>query len=398
MSEYGITPAGFVRKPFDLILLENQKKAKELFGDDINLSVYDPMGAYINYVAWKEHRNWELAEQVYYSLWLDSSTGVSLDRVVSFGGLKRISKQKAVVVIAFSGDINTYIPINFQVETSQGIGFVTLSDGYISESGNVEIMCQCVLKGRVGSIPSNTIKSFPYIEGLKSVSNPAPSYGGREIETDAEIKARYGDINNSTGSTLTAVINAVKNITDVIECQGYENTKEVELSGLPPHSIHIIAMGGNEQAIVEAIYSNKSAGIESYGSVSKTVHDVLGNPHIVSFSRPVIKTGVVRVIVQKNTLWNEESEKDVKTNIIKYIGGIDTRIYGAETIITEYRGCKIGEDLYSWKASASLNDVKGIENLQIFLSKEGEEEDTKISVNTNELIRTETSKVVIEYA
>lgn len=56
--------------------------------------------------------------------------------------------------------------------------------------------------------------------------------------------------------------------------------------GRPPKSFEIVAQGGDDTAIAEAIYGAKPAGIETYGNTTIDITDAFGNIYPISFSRP----------------------------------------------------------------------------------------------------------------
>jgi hypothetical protein len=53
--EYGLTDKGFIAKPFEVILEEEQDLFRAAFGTDIDLSNDTPEGAYVANQAIKKH-------------------------------------------------------------------------------------------------------------------------------------------------------------------------------------------------------------------------------------------------------------------------------------------------------------------------------------------------------
>ena len=85
------------------------------------------------------------------------------------------------------------------------------------------------------------------------------------------------DFNGSYGGQAQPLIQVVSNTTG--------STLSVSF-GRPGHSIEIVALGGSDTAIANAILNSKPAGIQSYGSTTVTVFDSLGTARTISFSRP----------------------------------------------------------------------------------------------------------------
>jgi hypothetical protein len=139
------------------------------------------------------------------------------------------------------------------------------------------------------------------VSGLSSISNLAEGDIGRDVETDAALRLRL------TGARLGAatldsiqsrVLDEVDGVSTVLVV---ENRTDATVGVLPPHSIHVIVQGGDDQEIAEKIWAVKPAGIEMYGTTTKTVVDGSGNNQSVKFSRPTTVYGWVRIRYTRNT-------------------------------------------------------------------------------------------------
>ncbi len=75
-------------------------------------------------------------------------------------------------------------------QTESGIQFRAMESAAISGSGMVRI--QAVAAGAEGNVPANTIKYMPVsIPGITSVTNPEPTEGGYDTESDEDLLQRY---------------------------------------------------------------------------------------------------------------------------------------------------------------------------------------------------------------
>ena len=114
MTNYGVTSAGFVRKPYNVILNDNEDKARDLFGEDIDISINSPVGLFVQLLSWQSNLIWQEMEKTYYANWLDTAEGVNLEKIVALGGLVRKEPQKAIIQDqVFFGDQGTEIPMSF---------------------------------------------------------------------------------------------------------------------------------------------------------------------------------------------------------------------------------------------------------------------------------------------
>ena len=79
MSKYGVTADGFKRKTYREILDSLHRKARETYGNDIDLSNNAFLGMWLQNEAWELATMWELAEDVYFSPFIDYNEGISQD-------------------------------------------------------------------------------------------------------------------------------------------------------------------------------------------------------------------------------------------------------------------------------------------------------------------------------
>lgn len=86
--------------------------------------------------------------------------------------------------------------------------------------------------------------------------------------------------------------------------------------GLPGHAIEIVVEGGNNTEIAQAIYASKPAGIETYGSVSITIDDAQGQPHVIHFSRPTSVFFYVTISLVTNSDFNPGSISTIQNDIV----------------------------------------------------------------------------------
>lgn len=137
------------------------------------------------------------------------------------------------------------------------------------------------------------------VSGLDSTFNVADAVVGRDLESDADARARRSSrIATSLAGPLEAIRNKILTLNDdetktVLEdVLLFENITEVtDARGIPAKSFEsfIFQAGGasdRDQEIAQAIFDSKPAGIRPFGDVSKSVVDTQGFSHTIQFSRP----------------------------------------------------------------------------------------------------------------
>lgn len=124
--------------------------------------------------------------------------------------------------------------------------------------------------------------------GWQSVYNNVNAVVGIDAETDTQLRQRWSSGIYKRASAMTeAIKEAVAQVDGVTAVRVYENTSdENDEQGRLPHSIEVVVAGGIEQQIAQAIWSRKSGGIDTFGSISADAIDIEGYSHNIKFNRP----------------------------------------------------------------------------------------------------------------
>ena len=185
------------------------------------------------------------------------------------------------------------------------------------------------------------------------MTNSSQSIGGEEVESDADFRTRaINERSVGRTSSLQSIINNVLTVDDVTDVIGFENNTNVtDGQGRPAGSVEIIARGGTDQAVGEAIFARVAGGISTFGSTSINVTDANGDNQVINFNRVTLVNIFVQVNLTTNTNYVAAQHDDlVKQAILDYIGGINPES-------DESLGAGISEDILAWKAQASLFEL-----------------------------------------
>ncbi|WP_446662943.1 baseplate J/gp47 family protein [Geobacillus sp. CCR] len=359
---------GFKRKRYSDLIDDMTLKAKELFGEDVNLSEKSFLGILIRLYAWFLAIIWEVAEKVYNSGYMHKAEGIQLDRKAWEFGITRLQEANAQGTIEIHGTPGFVVEEGTLFETDKGILFELTTDITLDENGVGTGDVVCTEAGTKGNVAANTITiiSNPN-ENIMSVTNPSPTSGGRERETDAEFFERYQQTLSGLGSTSTDSIRAeLLKLNGVRAAVVIENTKSTpDEAGRPPKSISVYVLGGDANEIAQVIFSKKAAGIEAYGTDQVQVLDMAGYPHTIGFSRATEVPIAVQLTIKKNDRFPGDGVQRVKTEIIKYIGGTDAD--GAS-----YTGLNMGEAVVFSKLINQVYRVDGVEDVQLLVGVKGQ--------------------------
>ena len=168
-----------------------QSVARELFGEDINLTERSPLGMFLQANAWEISEAWEEIEKSHYNSFALDSTGIALDKAVSNFGRDRFLGTKATGRLRITGTIGTVIPKGFLVSTDNNLIYETLEEVILlSEEEHTDI--KAMQEGKKYNNPQGAITIIVNpISGVSRVYNPSATTGGSDIETDEALRLRH---------------------------------------------------------------------------------------------------------------------------------------------------------------------------------------------------------------
>ena len=336
-----LTETGFKRRTFAEIVDDKIAKAKELFGEDINTEENTPLGKFIRINAYDEALLSEEMELVYYSIFPNTATGVSLDRLCTFVGISRNPATAARYNVTITGTAETVVPLGFLVGTESGVTFYNNNDVTIGTNGTATLECDCTENGEIGNVDEADITQIvnPAVN-IESISGAALVYRGEEIESDYALRKRFETARDGLGScTEPSIIAAIMRIPTVESAGIIVNDTDAEDSeNRPPHSFECYVAGGENYhaEIAEAIFDKKPIGIKTCGTVSQNITDAAGNAYTVKFSHTTDVDVYVQVSIKANTKYEGDAgEAEIIANVEKYINNLGV---GDSVVLTALYG------------------------------------------------------------
>ena len=317
-----LTAAGFDRSRLDERLATLQVAMRAIFGDDIDIDADTIDGQTLGIFAESVSNLDQLAEDVYHGFNPNSATSVALSRLVQLNGIRRIGGTYSTVDVLCVGQQGTVIPAGSTVSSAATKTiFKTMAAATITATGQVTVSCKAVDMGaKLG--PDNTVtKINSPIYGWQTVNNPASAVVGRDEETDEQLRLRRARSTSTPAqSIIDALYGAVANIPEVLQCEVYENnTGTVQaVTGLPAHSINVIADGGLIADIANQMLTRLNMGVVQVGSVVTTANDSRGNPHTIKFDRPTDVAIKVILNVTKLSGWPTDGATRLKAALVAW--------------------------------------------------------------------------------
>lgn len=210
MAGFGVTEDGFTIKGFDVILAENLTRAQQMFGPDVDLTATSPIRKIAEIAAAEDAELWKRMEDLYYSNFVSTAIGSSLDALGEDLGVPR---QQLFAQGEVTFKINNplpgreyTLPQGTKVITAERVVFyTTVAQTLAAERPTATVPVQAFKRGPTGNIKKGKIVGIDpvylqrYINLIGSttidVTNNAdfgipPFTSGTDNTEDEEYRAR----------------------------------------------------------------------------------------------------------------------------------------------------------------------------------------------------------------
>ena len=197
MSEYGVTPTGFVKKRLDVVLKEVQDDLTEKFGFDVALNPQSFLNVLITNFGDRIAQLWEVAEQVYYSQYPSSAEGVNLDYAGQLGGITREGDKRTKYLVLCTGADGSAIPSGAVIAstTTPQIRFTVLDDYEITRTAfnKAEVKVVSVESEAYYTVSING-NSFSYLSNVEDNAESIISALAESITLEDFTVTENGDV------------------------------------------------------------------------------------------------------------------------------------------------------------------------------------------------------------
>ncbi|MFV0240777.1 MAG: baseplate J/gp47 family protein, partial [Lacrimispora sphenoides] len=364
-DNWGLTEKGFNRPTYTTLLNALEYKARELYGDSINLTVRSPLGLFLRIIAWIWNILWACLEDVYNSRFVDTAAGNSLYGLGRNIGMQLLPEGKATGYITITGTTGVKVPAGFLVATNSGLQYTVTSAVTIGSKGTALAIIKAVKTGTEYNTGAKTVQVIvnpSSVNGVAAVNNKSEITGGREKETDNEFRDRYYESVDYAGGVNADAIRAslLNDVTGVLSAYVYENDQdEYDITyKLPAHSMEAVVYGGLDEEVAKAIYARRAAGIQTVGSTEVSVLTASGQTLGIRFSRPTAKRIWIK-ISNLVTSSGYSGESAIKQALVDYIGDSTSG------------GLEIGVNVVYIKLPGVIDSIPGVEDFDLVISSDG---------------------------
>lgn len=322
-----LTERGFQRPSYDEIVNKQAKRARVLFGQNIDVGEQTALGKFIRIICKDLAEMYEDLEGAYYARFPNTASGVSLDRLCVFAGISRNPPVSAVHRIKLFGNKGYSVPVGFLVGTEDDINFYNVYETIIENDGYCEIIVQAVDFGERGNVAVGNITRIinPAAEITDIEHIAIVSYGSDE-ESDRDLRVRFALAVAGAGSaTAESIRGNVMRVEGVRSAVVIENDSDVtDKDGRPPHTFECYVDTDDltytmDINIANAIFDKKPVGIQSFGKIEVDIIDMSGNSNFIYFTRIQKIYIEISVTVAVTNKFENDGIKIIKENLIEYI-------------------------------------------------------------------------------
>lgn len=354
----GLTNLGYRRRTLEEIINAKIAKAKELFGEDINTEENTALGKYIRINAYDQYNVEETAEKIYYSIFPQTASGQSLDRLGWCVGMSRNVAVPSRYNVKVTGLSGATVAFGMLVSTETQLHFYNTEDTVIGEDGTCNIVVECTEAGTIGNVnASDIIKLVNPLSYIDEVIGVSVVQTGTDTESDIEFVKRMEIVRDGKGSCNEAsIISSLMNIPTVHGAYVVANESVEEANGIPAKSIACYIDGGEDyhQEIAEAIFEKKPIGVGTHGNITVPVSYGALQNYNVKFSHSSEVDIYVKITLVTNNYFETNGLEAIKNNIINHINSLG-----------------IGVPLITTAMYSAIYSVTGVASSQITVSKNG---------------------------
>ncbi len=392
---YGLTKDGLVIKTLAVIRAETEASLREAFGPSLPLGDKTLFGQINGIYSEREASVWQLVQVVDSSQDPNKAVDAALDAVCAITGTVREPATNSTVDLTLAGTPTTNVLAGTQAKTTAEDVFQTTQDAIIvilpswsqptayaagDRVTNSSKCYLCITSGTSGSpgptstsldftdgggvhweyigdgtgvidVPATAVNTGPVIGtagdikfivtpvgGLSTIRNILDAVLGTDVQSNEGLRLlREEELSGDGTGTADAIRGKILKITGVFSANVFvNNTDVIDADGLPPHSIECLVYtpsldADTDQAIVDTIFANVAAGIQTYSgasTVTGTAVDSEGVSHTILFSRPTqIPIYVDVSVVYDAKLYPSDGDVEIEAAIVAFgntgIGGKD---------------------------------------------------------------------------
>ncbi len=279
----GLSRAGFEPESYENIKSRIEGKL-EVFNAGFDFSPESPDGQLIGIMSYELFQCWSQLSNVYNSYNPDFATGAGLRNIGQLSGLPYGVASRSSAVCEVTGTAGTVIPQGSIVLDAVGNEFYVAFDTTIPS--NIQVVAK--VAGPTPVLAGTIIAIQTPLAGWDTVSQPTSGSIGKLAQTEQEYRndRNKSVMRNYTSTEETMQARLVE--LGLTQAKVFNNDTNAPIGSVPAFTIHVTVgeIGNvNENDIAKVILETKPLGCPTYGTSTRTVDDIMGVSHDVSFSK-----------------------------------------------------------------------------------------------------------------
>lgn len=327
-------PNGFIIPSTSAVLAGVQEDINQAFGGNLNPALDTPQGQ----LATSEAAVIDEVNATF--LFLTNqfdpayASGRYQDALARIYFLERIASQPTIVQALCTGLEGVVIPEGAIALAEDGNQYVCTGAGTIPVGGSITLSFACAVDGPIPCPEGSLNQIYQAIPGWDSITNNSDGVIGGLVESRAQFEARRvaSVAANSLGS-LSSVLGAVLRVPGVLDAYVTENdsNEPATIGGvlLNPNSLYVAVVGGEADAVAQAIWSRKAPGCAYNGNQTVTVLDQSPGysppypAYAVSFEVPTPLPILFSVVIADTTAVPADAATQIQNAIVSAFSGGD---------------------------------------------------------------------------
>lgn len=311
MTQNYIGINGLVTQDLASIQSDLISKAKDIYGQSINVEQNSPDGQWINIWAQEKKDALDLATTIYNNLDVDRVVGIPQQILYKLNGLTINAYTYSYVYInVLTSEDVTLQGLDENIENADGTGYTVrdtngnrwiLAETQDLSPGYHTLSFRAAELGAITALPNTINVMETVLKGVTSVNNPAANYlTGNQGETAAQFRRRRNQaMSVPSQGFLESIESQMLNTADITQCKAYDNkSNTVDENGIPAHGVWVIVEGGTSDEIGRIIYNNVPPGIPMKGEQSAVITKQNGSLETVYYDLPTPVTLYIRATIQ----------------------------------------------------------------------------------------------------
>ena len=319
---------------------------KNIYGQDISIAQDSPDGQMIGIMANAVYDLQSILGKIYAGFDPDYAEGFELDKILKLLATTRLPATKSTVDIDIVTSANVVLPADYTVKDDNKQEWIIISSQTLV-TGTTTVSFEAKLWGNIEALLNTITTPVSILTEVTSINNPASALAGRDEESDIVLRKRRNSlIEYRAESTVGALVGKIIKLDNVSDVVIYENSTDVvdNVKVIDPHTIWVIAEGGDIAEIGQIIATDKTAGTGLKGSVSSTYEETFLRSngtsrivyHEVKFDRPTDSNIYIKLDVVKRLPTDIIDTDAIKTSLAALLFNISQSITATELYATIY--------------------------------------------------------------